>query len=193
MKIVCFLVLLCIVACCQSCCRQEKDKTNTPITVVKLLIRRQRCRSQSDCCWEPLTNMCICQERRRGYFRGRRGSTRINVQFKQPNCFCQGKEGGRGGAGKRPIRITCNSVSNKGNKKRNGDCPKKVHNDCTYTGNPHKCRKYNKEQIKFYQELLAAIAPEQCKALKDRDPCPKQQFNTKKTCSEIGYKYPSSP
>lgn len=78
---------------------------------------------------------------------------------------------------------------NKENQECKGDVSKETQNDCTYTGNPHRCKAYNNDnQEKFYHELLAAIAPHQCRNINEANaPCPQGPFNTKKTCDEIEY------
>ncbi|VDH89177.1 Hypothetical predicted protein [Mytilus galloprovincialis] len=108
-------------------------------------------------------------------WRGKRAG-KIIVHFSLPNCKCTGYEGGGHGGGPRPFRIVC---------KRNA-----ITNDCTFTGNPHRCSDYNNgKQEKFYKELIDAIAPTQCGNLNLPDrPCPTGTFNTKKTCKEIDYK-----
>ncbi|XP_052086470.1 uncharacterized protein LOC127723760 [Mytilus californianus] len=152
MKIVFFLVLLCIVTYCQASGRRE-ERVN---------------------------------------WRGRR-APKIKVNLSLTNCKCNGYEGGTHGGGPRPFRIVCKKTSSgskkKGKKKNKGDGSKKITNDCTYTGNPHKCSDYNNNnQEKFYKELIAVIAPKQCGNLNLAGaPCPEGTFNTKKTCEEIDY------
>nr|AKI87976.1 shell protein-5 [Mytilus coruscus] len=144
MKIVFFLVLLCIATYCQASDGQE-ERVN---------------------------------------WRGKR-ATKIKVNLSLTNCKCNGYERGTQGGGPRPFRVVCK----KGNKTNKGNGSKKITNDCTYTGNPHKCSDYNnKNQKKFYNELIAVIAPKQCGNLNLAGaPCPTGTFNTKKTCKDIDY------
>lgn len=131
-----------------------------------------------------LVLLCIvtyCQasnrQRERVNWRVKRAG-KIIVNLSLTNCKCKGYEGGGHGGGPRPFRIVCKK-----------ETKNSITNDCTFTGNPHKCSDYNNnKQEKFYNELIAVIAPTQCGNLNlAGTPCPTGTFNTKKTCNDIDY------
>ncbi|VDH89170.1 Hypothetical predicted protein [Mytilus galloprovincialis] len=165
MKIVLFLVLFCIVTYCNASDRQGEGVNWRGKRAGKIIVHFS------------LPN-CKCTGYEGVNLRGKRAG-KITVNLSLTNCKCKGYEGGGHGPGPRPFRIVCNK------EKKNS-----IANDCTFTGNPHRCSDYNnKNQKKFYKELIAAIAPTQCGNLNlPGRPCPTGTFNTKKTCNEIDYK-----
>lgn len=206
MKVVIVLVILCIVTYCKSWGTRRTNfsvwrRTQTSVRRRPSVSsrrhgrpsqsrgRRQQCIARPSCCWDQTSSRCNCQSRSSRWGRGKRAG-KIQVNKAITNCNCRGYEGGGHGAGPRPFRVVCSKSisSRKGNQKKKGECTKKNQNDCTYTGNPHPCRDYNKKQEKFYEELLATIIYKQCSNLNlPNSPCPTGTFNTARTCSDIDY------
>lgn len=64
------------------------------------------------------------------------------------------------------------------------------HTSCKYGGDPHPCRKYNKNQKKFYEGLLDAIATDYCQSNLATGACKTDTpYYSTGICSEIAYTF----
>merc|ERR1712215_164158 len=83
-----------------------------------------------------------------------------NYDYGKNNCKCTGTEdNSRGGKGPRDFIVKCEQSSDTAEFRRRR----------VFTGNPHGCGKYNKEQQKFYDQLLKEIGQEMCKERYKKD------------------------
>ncbi|KAL4221139.1 hypothetical protein ACF0H5_019398 [Mactra antiquata] len=93
----------------------------------------------------------------------------VNFNYRQMQCKWSEQKPKNVGKFARSLAISCN-------KNKQNPNPQK----CSYRGDPHKCKWYNKNQKAFYQCLVDVM-------VKDENLCTTSHVNCKNHCKEITF------
>lgn len=213
MNLVLPLTILLILSSCQACGRNSEDAYNNhgaPTESSYCDSSRALRRARSDCgdtsstkyscestgcCWEPNADAywCFCPNKlgevtviRDELRRRRQAPIQITA-----DCECHGHEGRKPGGGPRELIVICEKpLQNVCNLKGKKQKMPKQQLTCVYKGNPHGAGDYNKNQMKFYNELTKIIGEDMCN-MKDFEQCPTKTYTTTNTAGNIEFKFES--